>query len=176
MDSMSLSLWTNVYVINIGKVNFFIIWDLLKLIKAHPTAFWKGFSQECSRLFFCLHHSSTPKKKNVKQNFPLLTATFKPSLWPFLLLLLEMQFPHAGHMAAHWTAVYPPHFSIWQPHWAPAAVAPNWLPLISRSEEKQGSSCLFWSKLDYSWQGQSNVRHCCIPTRGFFIRDQNTGL
>lgn len=69
-----------------------------------------------------------------------------------------MQFPHAGHMAAHWTAVYPPHFSIWQPHWAPAAVAPNWLPLISRSGEKQSSSCLFWSK----WIIHGKGRATCV--------------
>lgn len=109
---------------------------------------------ECN---ICLHHSFTPKK-NVKGNFRFWTASLKPPLWPFALLLLKMLFPHAGHMAAHWTAVYPPHFSIWQPHWAPAAVAPNWLSLISHSEEKQDSSCLFWSK----WIIHGKGRPTCL--------------
>lgn len=43
-------------------------------------------------------------------------------------------------------ALLTPHFSLWQPHCAPAAVAPISLSLVSHSGEKQGASCLFWSK------------------------------
>lgn len=50
--------------------------------------------------------------------------------------------------------VFTPHFSLWQPHCAPAVVAPVSLALVSHSGGKQGASCPFLVDLVYAWHGR----------------------